>query len=274
MRWVMDNYKSDKYQEPKISLHKRILYKTKFILKNVIYYPFWMKKRYGARNAALFTILNKIKYPSENLRLELKRNVYLVNLFINLPFLGFFLYFSTLVYLKYTYIENYIEGLTSPLKKEGIFDLIQEVWNRSLLGIKYFPFDYQEVLILILTYLLSIIGARILSVNYFFEKEESFNRILLDYKMFGEDGVSPWRATWTSEAVLFDAYKHNPETFAKNASFWYSVGFRAGIPQIYEENPRIFLVPMKRSIPKIIILSMKGVNLNELEEKYGNGKKS
>lgn len=263
----MGNFKDE---NPKIPLQKVIWFNFKRITKYIIMYPFYIRRIYGARKASIFMMLKLIS--SQNLRLEMKRLGFLVNFFINIPMFLSFILLCFFTYFKLGYIERYLDGLFSPLKSQGIFALIEEVFNRAFLGLKFFPFSITEFLLIIGAYMLSVIGARFLSTNKFFDDEKKCQTMLLDFKKLGEDGVNPWRVTITDEAILFDAYKHNPETFVKNVPFWNSLGFSPGIPLIYDENRRLFLIPKKRKLPPKIKLSMKGINMKELEEKNGRKK--
>lgn len=257
-------------QEPDLShipIWKRLLNSLKFFIKRIILYPFFMKKIYSARKAAIFNML-KI-FPSYNLRLELNRLVFLVNLFINLPMFLSIIYISIISYFKQGYISRYLSGLFSPLKKEGIFDMIIEFGERIYLGFKFFPYNLNELIIFLGLFSLSVLGAKFLRMNTFFEKEEDARSVLKDFGMFGKDGETPWRVTITDEAILFEAYKHDPEALKNNKKFWNSFNYRAGYPVINEENKKYFVVPKKRTLPSKIELTMKGVDLKEMEDKYG-----
>lgn len=226
--------------------------------KRVMRYPFKIKNQYGYYNAILSYIIQKNK--SVNLLNLRKRNVYFVNTFILLPiFLGF-LFTGISMYNNKEKYKVYLMRATLPIEGKSYFEKTLNIINRSYKMIVYQPVSQEESQYLIYGFLLSIIGARFLSLNPIFKKSEKIEEILTRIKKVDAE-ENPWRVVWTPDAIYFESFLGDPDQFVNQTSFWNTINFSPDPPIIDLKDRTKFIVPRKYELPPKIEFKVRNDHL-------------
>ena len=236
--------------------------KLKYLIVNIIWYnikrllryPFKIKNQYGFYNAILSYILGKTK--SENLLNLRKRNVYFINTFIILTiFLGF-LFTGISIFNNKAKYHEYIQRATLPIGGETYFEKTKNSIRRGYKMIVFQPISKEEIQYLIYGFLLSIIGGRFLALNPIFKESKKIEDILSKIRKVDAD-EKPWRVVWTPDAIYFESFLGDPDSFINDRRFWNEINFTPDPPKIDPKDRKKFIVPRKYELPPKIIFKVR-----------------
>lgn len=222
--------------------------------KNIVRYPKKIRNQYGYYNAILSYIIQKTK--SDNLLNLRQRNVYFINIFIILPMFIGALFSGISVYNNIDKYQLYIKRATLPIDGESYFRIFINLINRIYKMIEFQPFSIDEMKYIVIGFVLSIIGAKFLSLNPIFKKSKQIEDILSKIKKVDAD-EKPWKVIWTPDAVYFESFLGDPDTFVSQRSFWNTINFSPSPPLIDVKDRTKFIVPRKYELPPKIVFPIR-----------------
>ena len=244
----------------------------KYILKNLLWYnikkilkyPSKIKKQYGYYNAILSYIIQRTK--SETLLNLRKRNVYFINSFIILPmFLGM-LFTGISMYNHKEKYQVYAIRATLPVEGESNIQIGINVVNRLYKMIVHQPISKEELNYLFYGFLISLLGAKFLSLNPIFKESNKIEDILSKIRKLDADD-KPWKVVWTPDAIYFESFLGDPDSFVSKREFWNQINFSPDPPMIDLKDRTKFIIPRKYELPPKIVFKIRGDHLVEENEK-------
>lgn len=247
----------------KFSLKYFLRYVLWYNFKRLIKYPFKIKNQYGYYNAILSYIIQKNK--SINLLNLRKRNVYFINAFIILPIFAGVLFSGITMYQHKAKYETYIKRATLPIEGDSYFSKTKNTVSRAYKMVQYQPVSYDEFQYLLYGFLMSLVGAKLLSLNPIFKKSQKIEEILSKIKKVDAE-ERPWRVIWTPDAIYFESFLGDPDQFVNQKSFWNEINFSPDPPIIDLKDRKKFIVPRKYELPPKIEFKVRADQLYSSEE--------
>lgn len=230
----------------------------KFILKKIfriavllLKFPFKVQKKYAYYNAILSLIY---RHTQANNVLKIRqRNVLLVNLLILLPlYLGVFVTGFRVFQHKEKY-QTYISRAMLPINADGVFSKIGKTVVRVYKMVVNQPVSLDEIHFLVWGFSICVFGSFIISQNTLFKESEKIQEVLMGMNKVDGD-KKPWKVVWTPDAIYFEAYSCDPNSFVKETRFWYNISFKPANAKILDDNTK-FIVPKKYFLPEKILFN-------------------
>lgn len=234
---------------PPIPIEKRIL----SFLIGIIVYPYTIIKKYNDYNIRISEIANELKDASI-FRIK-KNNIKLIFLFIQLPIILGMLVFVYSCYSNKSEIYKFYKILTFENKHDpGIFGAINFSYRKVKYALDQFPVKSEQLALLGYSYILSIIGARFLSLHPAFKKEDEIKAIFGTLGYIDGEG-HPWKVTWTPDAIQIISFNCDPIQLCANTRIWSTINFPPGTPRVSKTNMNKFIVTRAYELSSNIVFS-------------------
>jgi hypothetical protein len=245
---------SQNKQSPRNSL-------AKFILP-IIFFPFNIRKKYLRYNAVLWEAEQEVKGLSAPMGAYRHNNTKLLNIFIHAPLALGVLMVSIIIYWQMDGFAKYAARLTDfpkisiskpKLAKNNVKHYFHQV---SVAGKDV---NLRSIAIAFGgCYLLSFVGAMILSINNAWDEERTIRDALISNRYVDFDGV-PWKAYWTPDAIIFHTYQCDPDALANNDKFWNTINFKPDTPVQFNRDTNKIIVGRAYALPSIIDFTIKNL---------------
>lgn len=254
---------ADNYSDAPLSLEKRIFNLLKFLIK----YPFIISARYEAYNKGIGDLLavKNEKELSRNPAYRNKednyfrnfqsKNTRLVYSFVYGPMLMGIVIASLFIYMNRAKYKEYIGVLTVPIQEERLSKKMSYYWAKGVYFFKKNPVSREEVYSVLAGYIVAILGAKFLSRNPFFDKQDDINSRLTQLKCLDMNG-KPWRFVYTEDAVLIVSFGEDPNKLINTGSFWASLNFPPGTLIQSKKDMNKFVVMKKNSVAESIVFKL------------------
>lgn len=241
--------KFDKYTEPSLSPEKKFF----SIIGKIIKYPFMIAKKFEAYNVGLgdlMAVKNEPKLTGEDdqyFKKFQRQNTKLVFFFIYGPMLIGFIISSLLIYSNRQNYISYYKELTKPVVEERFTRKISAYVNRVVFFIKDQPISVKEITPFFIAFLISLIGAKFLSRNPVFARQDDILNRLIAYGAKDMNG-NPWKIIWTPDAMLFISFGEDPIKLAQDSKFWATINFPPTTPKQSKKDMNKFVVQRKQEL--------------------------
>lgn len=240
--------KGQVYTNP-IPIEKKIF----FGLLNIVLYPYRVLKKYNDYNIRITEIANELKDPSI-FRIK-KNNIKLIFFFIHLPLILGIAFFIYSCFENKTEIYKFYKIITYENKLDsGLFDSINFNFRKIKYALSEFPIKKDQLNILFYSYLLSVLGARFLSLHPAFKKEQEIITIFGNLGYVDGEG-RPWKVTWTPDAIQIISFNCDPIQLCANTRFWSTINFPPGTPRVSKSNMNKFIVNRAYELSGNIVFS-------------------
>jgi hypothetical protein len=211
---------------------------AKFIGK-ILAYPYTILKKYQNYNIRVGDMKNELK--DDELERVRANNAKLTLFFIHLPtVLGMLLCGFSINSHKYDY-QNYWSKIHRVEKADGITDGISKKYKKVKTIVTEVPLRKYDFIFLIYGYMITILGARFLSLNPIFKEEDKITGIFASLGFLDAEG-KPWKVTWTPDAIQIISFNCDPMALCQNTRFWSTINFPPGAPKISKTHMGKFIV--------------------------------
>lgn len=215
---------------------------AKFIGR-ILAYPYTIHRKFQNYNIRVGDMKNELKDKDDEHELDRLRsnNSKLTLLFIYLPtIIGILLSGISINTHKYDY-QNYWHRLTKVEKNDGVTDGISKKYKKVKFAVTEIPVKKHDVAFLFYGYLITILGARFLSLNPIFKEEEKITSIFASLGNIDAEG-NPWTVTWTPDAIQIISFNCDPLALCQNTRFWSTINFPPGAPKVSKTHMGKFIV--------------------------------
>ena len=152
-----------------------------------------------------------------------------------------------------------------PIEGDSYFSKTKNTVSRAYKMVQYQPVSYDEFQYLLYGFLMSLVGAKLLSLNPIFKKSQKIEEILSKIKKVDAE-ERPWRVIWTPDAIYFESFLGDPDQFVNQKSFWNEINFSPDPPIIDLKDRKKFIVPRKYELPPKIEFKVRADQLYSSEE--------
>ena len=239
-------------KQPYLAPEKTSTVIRRFIFK-VIAYPYSIIKKYNNYNIRVGEIVNELK--DDELNRIRKNNGKLILIFIYFPIvLGMTLSFYS-INSHYRDYQYFWKKVTTPAIQEvGVIDKVTSKIQKAKIILFQNPIRKNDYILILYGYLITLFGARFLSMNPAFKEEEKIANIFSSLGYTDAEG-KPWQVTWTPDAIMIIAFNCDPIQLCSNTRFWSTINFPPGTPKVSKTNMNKFIVTRAYELTANMIFS-------------------
>lgn len=233
--------------------------RTLRLIKTVVFFPAAVSKKISRmnKNLAIMTTIFKMRDDEKRATDGIRyRSVAIVNYGIRIPLLVGIMTSCYFIYSDYDDIKSNVKKITyAPPIKRMISNpryagkIIKEDFNNRT---RVSPIGKIHVFPFLFGYIISYLGAIVLSNHVGFKQEKLISKSLMANKYIDEN-LLPWEVCYTPKAVMFITYQCDADRFVTNGKFWDDINFKPDREfQQAPGNSKIILIKQAYELPALI----------------------